>query len=75
MKNADDHTPAKTTPTTTKDAYGLRYEPRKFLDRDRAFSCAARTKGDVVMLGDDGRYWIVCMADAARLERAGIEWA
>jgi hypothetical protein len=27
-----------------------------------------------VMLGD-GAFWVVCLADAARLEAAGYEWA
>ena len=26
------------------------------------------------MLGEDA-YWVVCLADAAKLERAGYEWA
>jgi hypothetical protein len=28
-----------------------------------------------VMLGDDETFWVVCPADAARLERAGYEYA
>jgi hypothetical protein len=28
-----------------------------------------------IMLGDDEKFWVVCPADAARLERAGCEYA
>lgn len=28
-----------------------------------------------VMMGDDERFWVVTMADAQRLDRAGYEWA
>lgn len=52
----------------------LKYQPDKFRSRELAFSCATR-RGWCVMLGDDGRYWVVCLADAARLEAAGYEWA
>lgn len=53
----------------------LKYKPSKYNSRELAFSAAARSKCDVVMLGDDGKFWVVCMADAARLEAAGFEWA
>ena len=32
-------------------------------------------RGYTIMLGNDGRYWVVTLADAARLERAGYDWA
>ena len=64
------------TTETTKTAYGLKYEPTRFRDRDSAIWFAARSsKPERVMLGDDGWYWLVCPADAARLDRAGIEYA
>jgi hypothetical protein len=70
----NDQTPQ--APKTTKAAYGLRYEPAKFVDRGLAFKNAASCiKPHRVMLGDDMRYWVVCPADAQRLERQGIEYA
>ena len=48
----------------------------RFIDRDLAFTHAATTiKPHRVMLGDDGRYWVVTPADASRLERWGHEYA
>jgi hypothetical protein len=32
-------------------------------------------KAHFIMLGDDGRFWVVTPADASRLERAGYEYA
>ncbi len=60
---------------TTKEIYALRHEPARYQDRGLAFAAAHRQKAGAVMLGDDGRYWVVCLADAARLEAAGLEWA
>jgi len=61
---------------TTQATYGLKYEPAKYLSRTLAFaSVAHHAKAVAVMLGDDNRFWVVCLADAARLERAGIEFA
>jgi len=31
-------------------------------------------KAMAVMMGDDNKFWVVTMADAARLEKAGYEW-
>ena len=47
----------------------------RFSRRDLAFSCSDRSKGTAVILGDDSRFWVVSMKNAARLERAGYEWA
>lgn len=58
----------------TKAALGLKYMPQVIRDEEIAFRIAARTKAGVVMLGENA-YWVVCMADAARLEAAGYEWA
>jgi hypothetical protein len=53
-----------------------KYQPFKFISRELAFAFANRSdKFTAVMLGDDSRYWVVCPADASRLERAGYEWA
>jgi hypothetical protein len=48
----------------------------RFNDRTLALSRAATTiKPSRVMLGDDGKYWVVTPADASRLERMGYEYA
>ena len=53
----------------------LKYQPLKFNSHALANSCANRMNAGAVMLGNDGKFWVVCMADAARLEAAGFEWA
>jgi hypothetical protein len=58
----------------TKAALGLKHRPVVVRSEATAFSIAARTKAGAVMLGD-GAFWVVCLADADRLERAGFEWA
>ncbi|AYO30613.1 hypothetical protein D2962_08245 [Biomaibacter acetigenes] len=48
----------------------------KFKSREKAFSFANRCiKSMAVMMGDDERFWVVTLTDAARLEKAGYEWA
>jgi hypothetical protein len=48
----------------------------RLADRLAAFRYAARPGTPLrVLLGDDGRYWAATPADAARLERAGYEYA
>jgi hypothetical protein len=48
----------------------------RFRERRHAFGFASHAaKSQRVMLGDDGRYWVVTPADAARLERMGYEYA
>ena len=53
---------------------GLKYCPDLYRDRFLAFASAARQHAGCVMLGLE-RYWVVCLADAAKLERAGFEFA
>jgi hypothetical protein len=60
--------------TKTQAALGLRYTPEVFRDGALAFSAAARSKACTVMLGEDA-FWVVCLADAERLENAGFEYA
>jgi hypothetical protein len=55
-------------------ALNLRYAPEVIRDEAAAFRIADGTKARTVMLGE-GAYWVVCMADAQRLEDAGYEWA
>lgn len=54
----------------------LRYEPDAFVSLANALSFAHGChKPHRVMLGDDGRFWVVCPADADVLDRAGYEFA
>lgn len=55
-------------------ALGLKHRPVAVRNEASAFAIADRARGHAVMLGE-GAFWIVCLADAARLERAGYEWA
>ncbi len=58
----------------TATALNLRHAPEVIRDEATAFKIAASTRAGAVMLGE-GAYWVVCLADAARLETAGYEWA
>lgn len=60
--------------TKAQKALNLKYLPVVIRNDSTAFAIAARTKAGAVMLGE-GAFWVVCLADAARLERAGYEWA
>jgi hypothetical protein len=55
-------------------ALNLKRRPEVVRDEATAFRIADGTKAGAVMLGD-GAFWVVCLADAARLEAAGYEWA
>jgi hypothetical protein len=73
----DNETPLKTlvdAATKAKTALNLKHRPVVVRDEATAFNIAARTKAGAVVLGE-GAFWVVCLADAARLERAGYEWA
>ena len=58
----------------TQAALGLKYTPEVIRDEATAFRLAARAKAGTVMLGEDA-FWVVCLADAQRLEKAGFEYA
>ena len=59
-----------------KQMMNLRYEPSKYSRRELAFNSLKHcVKPHRVMLGCDNKYWVVCPADAARLERLGYEYA
>ncbi|MCP3943210.1 MAG: hypothetical protein GY710_17220 [Desulfobacteraceae bacterium] len=48
----------------------------KFIDRILAEQYSNRTrKMSAIILGDDGRYWVVTLANMERLLRAGYELA
>lgn len=57
-----------------RGALGLKRLPVVVRSEASAFAIAGRAGGHAVMLGE-GAFWVVCPADAARLERAGYEWA
>lgn len=64
---------------TARDELGLKYAPSVIRDEGIARRIAANRRAGCVMLGpcDDegGVYWVVCLADAERLARAGYEYA
>jgi hypothetical protein len=61
---------------TIKTALGLRYEPIAFSSVDRAQSWATHAnKAMWVVLGNCPVAYVVCPADAAKMERAGYEIA
>ena len=69
-----------TTKKNLQATLGLRYEPIAFSSLERAQSYAAQcAKPMWVVLGDrdgdEATAWVVCPADAAKLERAGYELA
>ena len=64
-----------TTQNNTYAGITLRHRPLIFRSLDLAGNCAARDPKAVVMMGVVGEYVVVCMADAARMERAGFEFA
>lgn len=62
--------------TTLKNTLGLRHNPDVFTKMESAFRWAENChKLHIVMLGDNGQYWVVCMADASRLVKSGYEIA
>ncbi len=66
--------PRMSAAANAQRARGLKHRPEVIRDEATAFAIADRTKAGAVMLGDDA-FWVVCLADATRLERAGYEWA
>lgn len=46
----------------------------KFINPALAKSFSERTeKASMIVMGDDGKYWVCFMADASRLIKAGFE--
>lgn len=59
-----------------KTAYNLRYRPAIMSSLSAAHANAARClKTHVVILGDNGKYWVVSLSDAQRLQKHGYEIA
>ena len=76
MNNATTTTTATVNPADAKTLADVLTRTARFRDRALAYDWAAHAvKSQLVMLGDDGRYWVVSPADAARLERLGYEYA
>ena len=49
--------------------------PYKFTQLANAQNFVNRARrGMAIFMGDDNQYWVVGMADAQRLEKAGYEW-
>lgn len=64
-----------TTTKTIQISLNLKYEPVAYRSRELALSAAWRQKAGTVMLGENDRYLVVCLADAAKMEKAGYEYA
>lgn len=47
----------------------------RFSTNEIAASFARRGKGNMIVMGDDGYFWVVTMAEAQRLVSAGYELA
>ena len=61
---------------TLKTTLGLRNNVDIFNNRENAFGWASRSiKGQIVMLGDNNKFWVVCFADANKLSKLGYEFA
>lgn len=53
---------------------GLKHKPDVFTNLAAAKRYAERyIKPHVVMMGGKGKFWVVCFADAQRLEKQGYE--
>jgi hypothetical protein len=61
---------------TIKNSLGLRNSVDIFNNRENAFGWASMSiKLQVVMLGDNGKFWVVCFSDAQKLSKIGYEIA
>lgn len=61
---------------TLKQQLGLRYSLVEMSTLEGALRYAERCiKAHCVILGDNGKFWIACFADAQRLVKAGYELA
>lgn len=62
--------------TNLKTTLGLRNNIDQFSNRDASFRWANNCiKLHIVMLGDNGKFWVVCFADAQKLNKMGYEIA
>lgn len=59
-----------------KNTLGLRNNIDQLSNRDAAFRWAENcTKLHVVILGDNGKFWVACFSDAQKLVKIGYEIA
>jgi hypothetical protein len=59
-----------------KTIFGLRNNISQLSNLESAFRFANNCiKLHIVMLGDNGKYWVVCFADAQKLSKMGYEAA
>jgi len=59
-----------------KNLFNLRNEIAVLSTRSAAFSFASKcVKAHLVVLGDNGKFWVVCFSDAQRLTKLGYELA
>jgi hypothetical protein len=59
-----------------KNRYGIRNNPDMLTNLSAAKRWAANcSKLHLVILGDNGYYWVVCFSDAQILTKAGLEVA
>lgn len=55
---------------------GLRHIPDQFSNKEAAIRWADKAeKMHVVMIGDNGKFWVVVLSDASRLMKAGYKRA
>jgi hypothetical protein len=58
--------------TNLKTVLGLRNNIDQFSNLEAANRWANNCiKSHIVMLGDDGKYWVACFADAQKLHKMG----
>jgi hypothetical protein len=54
----------------------LRNKPAEFTNIVNAQSWASKSvKPGMIVLGEEGKFWVVCFSDAQRLVKAGYELA
>lgn len=54
----------------------LRNKPAEFSNKANAESWVSKSaKPGMIVLGDEGKFWVVCFSDAQRLVKAGYELA
>jgi hypothetical protein len=59
-----------------KSTFGLRNNIDEFSNSAAAFRWANKcVKLHIVLLGDNGKYWVACFADAQKLSKMGYEIA
>jgi hypothetical protein len=59
---------------TIKQLYGLRHTPDELSTLEGAKRYAERcVKLHVIVLGDNCKFWVVCLADAIKLKTFGYE--